>query len=139
MARLRWLVVTCVVLASCRLVDPLPNPPAGSYRAGSFQVSLNGASETVQGAAVSDAFFSGGKLRPVLGRGFISQEYSSPARPNGLAPVTMLSNSFWQRKFHADPSVIGKTLQVNGHDAVIVGILPKDFAVPPGSELWMPR
>jgi putative ABC transport system permease protein len=139
MTRLRWLVIACVALASCRVVDPLPNPPVGSYRAESFQVSLNGATETVQGAAVSDAFFSGGKLRPVLGRGFISQEYSSPARPNGLAPVTMLSYSFWQRKFHADPSVIGKTLPLNGHDAVVVGILPKGFAVPSGTELWVPR
>src|SRR5258708_14345520 len=103
MTRLRWLVIGCLALASCRLGDPIPNPPAGSYRAGSFQVSVNGATETVQGAAVSEAFFNRGKLRPILGRAFISQEYSAPARPNSSAQVAVLSYAFWQRKFTADP------------------------------------
>jgi putative ABC transport system permease protein len=132
MTRLRWLVIVCVALASCRMSEPLPNPPAGSYRAESFQVSTGGAAETVQGAAVSDAFFSGGKLRPALGRATLPQE-------NGSMQVAVLSYSFWERKFHADPGVIGKTLQVNGHDAVIVGIMPRGFAFPPGTELWVPK
>ena len=137
MARLRWLAVGCVTLgcvtlASCRLIEPPPNPPAGSYHAESFQVSTGGATETVPGAAVSDTFFSGGKLRPALGRATLPQE-------NGSMQVAVLSYSLWERKFHADPGVIGKTLQVNGHGVVIVGIMPKGFAFPPGAELWVPK
>ncbi len=139
MTRLRWLIIGCLALASCRFGDPAPNPPAGSYHAESFQVSGGGATETVQGAAVSDAFFSGGKLRPIVGRTFISQEYSALAQQNGSVRVAILSYSLWERKFHADAGVIGRTLQVNGHDVVIVGIMPKGFAVPPGAELWVPR
>ena len=137
MTRLRWLVIACVALASCRLGEPLPSPPAGSYRAESFQVSVAGATEQINGASISNAFFAEGKPQPVLGRGFIRQEYG--VERNGPQSVVVLSYSLWQRKFHADPSVIGKTLQVNGHDAVVVGILPKDFSVPRGAELWVPR
>jgi hypothetical protein len=53
--------------------------------------------------------------------------------------VAVLSYPLWERKFHVDPSVIGKILQVNGHNVVIVGIMPKGFAVPPGAELWVPK
>lgn len=132
MTRLRWLVIGCVALASCRLSEPLPNPPAGSYRSESFQLSDGGATETVQGAAVSDTFFSGAKLRPALGRTTLPEE-------NGSMRVAVLSYPLWERKFHADPAALGKTLQVNGHGVVIVGIMPKGFAVPPGAELWVPK
>src|SRR5258708_28547093 len=139
MTRLRWLIIGCLALASCRFGAAGPNPPAGSYHAESFQVSGGGATETVQGAAVSDAFFSGGKLRPIVGRTFISQEYRALAQQNGSVRVAILSYSLWERKFHADAGVIGRTLQVNVHNVGLVGTLPKGFGVPPGAALWVPQ
>src|SRR5258708_22414000 len=100
MTRLRWLIIGCLALASCRFGDPAPNPPAGSYHAESFQVSGGGATENVQGAAVSDAFFSGGKLPPIVGRTVISQEDRTPAQQNGSVPGAILSYSLSERKFY---------------------------------------
>jgi hypothetical protein len=38
-----------------------------------------------------------------------------------------MSEAFWQREFHGDAGMIGKTVAVNGASAVIAGVLPRDF------------
>jgi len=53
----------------------------------------------------------------------------------GKAPVVVLSNSFWKRAFNGDPSIVGKTIVLNGfsnqrdttHQFEVVGVLDADF------------
>jgi len=52
--------------------------------------------------------------------------------------VAVISYRFWNGKFQGDPAVVGRTLQVNGQNVTIVGIMPKGFAFPDGAELWVP-
>jgi putative ABC transport system permease protein len=49
--------------------------------------------------------------------------------PNAEIPpgVLILTHGMWQRQFGADPRVLGKTIQLDGHASVIVGVLPEDF------------
>jgi putative ABC transport system permease protein len=61
----------------------------------------------------------------------------------GVAPVAVLSDEFWRSKLGADPSIVGKTLGIDGAPTTIVGIAPSDFHVPHGfnvlrSDIWMP-
>jgi len=42
-------------------------------------------------------------------------------------PVVMLSHGFWARRFGADPGVVGRTLEVNGHSMTVVGVAPRGF------------
>jgi predicted permease len=61
----------------------------------------------------------------------------------GEAPVAVLSDEFWRSKLGADPSVVGKTLGIDGAPSTIVGIAPPDFHVPHGfnvlrADIWMP-
>lgn len=63
----------------------------------------------------------------------------SPARGGGFRDedarrdttnVVMLSHRVWQRLFSGDPSVIGRTIRLNGLPRTVVGILPRDFVAP---------
>ena len=58
-------------------------------------------------------------LQPILGRPL------TPADDKvGAAPVVLLSDGFWARKFGSDPSVLGKQLTLDGEAFTIVGVLP---------------
>src|SRR5262249_9182397 len=48
-------------------------------------------------------------------------------RPSA-APVGVISDRFWERRFHRDPSVLGKTIRVNGVPITLVGVTPPGFA-----------
>lgn len=57
--------------------------------------------------------------------------------------VAVMSNEFWRTRFGADPSVIGQSLTINGEPTTVIGVLPADFRIPVGNnmfrpELWMP-
>jgi len=46
---------------------------------------------------------------------------------DGAAPVIVLSDAWWRRQFNADPSIVGKTLDINHQQATVVGVLPPSF------------
>ena len=74
--------------------------------------------------------------RRVLGRLF------DPARDEAAdaQPVVVLSQSFWQRHFGADPSIAGKTIRINGQPATVVGVASSEFSGLGFStpDLWAP-
>ena len=72
---------------------------------------------------------------PLLGRSFLPDEDS----PGG-APVVMIAASLWQRRFGADPQVVGKTVTLDATVYTIVGVLPPGFDFPlPAASVWLPR
>jgi hypothetical protein len=132
--RLFWLYVASLALAGCGWLAPQPTPPAGSYRSQDFELRTPEAAEQVKvkGAAVSDEFFAGGKIRPMLGRTILPSEHRS-------MQVAVVSYRLWNRTFHADPAAIGRTLVVNGQNVTIVGVMPEAFSFPDGAQLWVPQ
>src|SRR6185312_6728947 len=75
------------------------------------------------GEIVTENFFDVLGVHAALGRMF------GPADSHGLNsdPLVVLSNGFWQRRFAADPSVIGKTIEINRHSFTVIGIAPRGF------------
>ena len=61
-------------------------------------------------------------VRPALGRQFLPEEEVV----NG-PHVIMLSHRLWQRRYAGDPSLVGRTIQIDGVAHEVVGILPRDF------------
>jgi len=45
----------------------------------------------------------------------------------GSAPVAILSHGLWDRRFGRDPSILGRTIQLNGESREVIGVLPPDF------------
>ena len=92
--------------------------------------------ETLQGQVVSDNYFPSLASDAAAGRFFLAEE--KPA----AEPVMVLSYPFWQRRFNADPLIVGKTLKVNDATFTIVGVAPRDFigtgAPPLVPDFWAP-
>ena len=93
-------------------------------------------------AAVTTNFFSLFEVQPELGRAF-TQEEGALNGPN----VVMMSHRLWQSRFHSDPNMIGKTIQINGRPTTLVGVLPAQFQLLlpaealslKDSDLWIPQ
>ena len=88
----------------------------------SFNLTGRGAPERIDGARVSSSLFSLFGATAAAGRVFTSDE-DMPGKP----PVVILSNGFWKRRFGSDPSVVGRTLTLNGNSFTIVGVMAADF------------
>ena len=52
--------------------------------------------------------------------------------------VAVMSDELWRRRFAADSSIVGRTLTIGGQPTTIVGITPRDFQVPLGSNMFRP-
>ena len=98
---------------------------------GGFSLTGVDSPETFSASRVSTNFFDALKVKPVLGRAFISDDGSIKS------PETIiLSHELWKRRFNADPEIIGKPLGNTG--ATVVGVMPADFKFPVTAEVWMP-
>ena len=89
--------------------------------------------EYLQVAFVSRPLASALGVQPLAGRWFGAEE----ARP-GAAPVAVLSEGLWRRRFGADRAVIGRTIQMSGTAVTVVGVMPRQFALPVGAQVWLP-
>jgi predicted permease len=81
--------------------------------------------QILEGLAVSPNFFSVLGVTPLLGRSFLTEEAQT-----GRDKEIILTWGAWQRLFHGDASVLGKTLQVRGKAETVVGVLPESFRYP---------
>jgi putative ABC transport system permease protein len=102
---------------------------------GEENITLSGGvePEVLKGARVSAGFLRILGVEPLRGRGFRPQEDS----PGG-APVVMISSEVWQRRFSADPQIIGKTAALASTPYTIIAVLPPRFQFPfPGVDVWM--
>ena len=97
-----------------------------------FHVGEGGAARPVDGAFVSGSYFGGLGIHPEAGRLFVPAD----DQPKCAAAGVVLSDSFWQGEFGGDPSVLGRTLNVEGRRLPVIGIAPAGFTgVEPGRRL----
>ena len=75
------------------------------------------------GILVSGNYFSVLGVEPKLGRGFREAEDEVPGRD----AVVVLGTSFWKREFAGDPSVVGRTVRLNGVNFTVIGVAPESF------------
>jgi putative ABC transport system permease protein len=111
----------------------------GSWADGQVNLTGDGEPERVAAGFVTANLFSVLGSSPVKGRVFLPQE-DVPKGPN----VVILGYGLWARRYAADPSMIGRTIQINGAPYQVVGIMPAGFALPTDfqdpapSALWLP-
>lgn len=87
----------------------------------------------VERTPVTADFFALLGVRPLLGRTFVA----SDDHP-GAAPAVVLHYSLWKNYFHADASLIGKTIALSGEGFTVIGVMPPAFDFPAGAEMWTP-
>ncbi|HVG31968.1 MAG TPA: ABC transporter permease [Pyrinomonadaceae bacterium] len=101
-----------------------------------WSTNLTGGDEPqrLSGTVTSASLFSVLGVQPQLGRTFLAEE----DQPNGNR-VVILSHALWQRRFGADPGIVGKPIVLNGANFTVVGVMPAGFEFPSKeTELWSP-
>src|SRR5262245_46112344 len=94
----------------------------GLWDAGTVSVTGSGEPERVDDVMMTDGTFAVLRVNPILGRIF-TKEDDSPRTPERV----LLTYAYWQRKFAADPNVVGRMLVVEGRSREIIGVLPASF------------
>ncbi|HKU73019.1 MAG TPA: ABC transporter permease [Pyrinomonadaceae bacterium] len=92
---------------------------------GGITASLNSNDQTdlVTGAIVSGNFFDVLGVRAQRGRLISPEDDKTP----GAHPVAVISQGLWQKRFAADPNVVGRQLLLNGNVFTVIGVLPAGF------------
>ncbi len=108
---------------------------AAVYSGGADGVNFasGGTAQYVQQQRVGAGFFRVLGAAPLIGREFTREE----DRPGGPA-VVVLSHHFWQRVFHADVTVVGRSIMLRGEPYNVVGVMPENFRSDAAADLWTP-
>jgi putative ABC transport system permease protein len=89
--------------------------------------------ERVEAMRVSPGFLRLFGTAPAIGRTF------SPEEERLVAPVAVISDAFWARRFARDPQAVGGRLQLGERSYTIVGVMPASFQAPDATtEVWAP-
>lgn len=97
----------------------------------------------IAGVHVTRGFFDVYRRHAMLGRTFDAKEYEGATsitsrQPSSGEPVIVLSHHLWQT-LGADPQLVGRTINVEGRDWRVIGVMPEDFAVPDrAAAFWAP-
>ena len=107
------------------------------YRIAVSSLSHNGNNERVWGYLASGNYFDVLGVKPAIGRGFLPEEDQTP----GSHPVVVLSYTCWQKRFAADPAIVGRTISINNQTFTVIGVAPKGFIgteIAYAPEFWTP-
>lgn len=100
-----------------------------------FVVTDGDAPERVSIALMTPNTFEMLGARPILGQLFETSDtsWSNPRR------AILISESLWRRRYGADPSIIGRQIEINRGGRNVIGVLPGSFAFPtPSIDLYYP-
>jgi predicted permease len=99
--------------------------------------------EALYGLRVSASLFRTLGVSPMLGRNIFPEE-DQPGHSNEM----ILSYGLWRRRFNADPGIVGRSVKIDGHDCLVIGVMPPEFNFPlrrsavhtpsPYVEFWAP-
>ena len=116
---------------------------------GGFQwrdVTLGGSDpERIRGARLTAGLLPALGVQPQVGRLFLPEEDRA-----GGAPVVLISDALWRRRFQQDANILGRTVPIDGVQTEIIGVMPPGFECPPAvvlrgpapserAELWVPH
>jgi putative ABC transport system permease protein len=89
-----------------------------------------GTPERVAGVITSASFFQVMGVSPILGR-----TYTEAEDQPGANHVTVISYALWQSRFGGDKEICGRTIQLDGSNYTIIGVMPQGFQFPRATDL----
>ncbi len=91
--------------------------------------------ERLTGEGVTPGFFTALRVQPAMGRLFTEDE----DQIDNQAPVALISDSLWQRRFGGDPTILNRQVRMNGAPVTIIGVMPASFRYPLDNlDFWAP-
>ena len=96
----------------------------GFWGEGGQTLTRTDGTERVRSLSVTHGVLQALGVQPARGRWFTEQEHAPDAQ--GPAPL-ILSYAFAQSRFGSDEAALGRDLLINGRQAQVVGVMPRDF------------
>jgi len=101
-------------------------------------LSGDGPAEPILGSVVTPNILNVLGVTPALGSGF-GPEHAVP----GGERVVIIAHGLWQRRFGGDPTIIGRTIRLNGTAHTVIGVMPEGYRHPEprhlaAAEIWRP-
>ena len=93
------------------------------YRFAPLSLSRGGVNERIWGYEVSGNYFDVLNVKAIHGRTFLPEEDKTKLSH----PVIVVSYDCWQRRFGADPGLVGRDVLINNHQFKVIGIAPEGF------------
>src|SRR3954463_11965483 len=104
---------------------------SGGFSGGT--VALQGdRTERVTYGQVTAGFFEALGVHPAYGRTFTPEEDMK-----GKSNVTLISAGAWRRRYGADPSIVGRSVTLDGNPYRVIGILPEGFGYDGPRDFWI--
>jgi putative ABC transport system permease protein len=88
--------------------------------------------EHVSGSVVTPDFFLTLGAQALAGR-TLSPDLDKPGSPR----AAVLSHALWQRRYGADPAIVGTAITIDGESVIVAGVMPRSFQLPAGCDLWV--
>ncbi len=104
-----------------------------AFRFGTFNLDNDFGTGAIEGYLVTPNLFEMIGVQPLLGRNLSADEAQE-----GRNAVAVIGHNAWRERFASDPSVVGRTVRLNGRNTTIVGVMPAGFHYPLGAEIWVP-
>jgi putative ABC transport system permease protein len=98
-----------------------------------YTLSGGGEPEQLSGNRISPALTRVLGVKPLAGREFVEEEEKPSA-----APVAMIGEGLWKRRFGGDSTLVGRTVILNGAPTTIVGIAPASLNLISGADVYTP-
>lgn len=108
-----------------------------AYGIRQFKLGAVNEVEQLWGEGVSGNYFDVLGVGAYKGRTFAADEDLVPGRN----PVAVISYALWQRRFHSDPEIVGKSVTLNDQTLTVIGIAPPQYTGMIrglGSDIWIP-
>jgi predicted permease len=106
--------------------------PLAAWTGNEFNVTGDGEAERVAGLTVTARFFDVLRVQPLQGRTFASDE-DQP----GHAPVALISERLWERRYGRQLGIIGRSVELDGRQVTVIGVVPSTFRFQnPEADLW---
>jgi predicted permease len=96
---------------------------------GPVGLDTGGSPSTAWPYLASGNYFDALGVQPYLGRFY----HAADEHGDNSAPYAVLSYAYWHGHFHADPGMVGRSVQINKHQLTIIGVAPPEFR---GTELF---
>ena len=110
----------------------------GLVAASGSHTVVAGDGDKLGGQLVTANYFTDLGVPAQIGRTFLPEEDRTP----GGNPVIVLSNAFWERRFHGDREVTGRILKLNSVAFTVIGVAAKEFSgtavIPQIPDFWAP-
>jgi putative ABC transport system permease protein len=107
-----------------------------AYSEASAAMTYGDVPEQITGLGATSDLFKALATQPLMGRTFLPEDERA-----GGSHVVVLGYGLWQRRFNADPNIVGKQIKFDGESTTVIGVMPQGFRFPldtDNPEFWIP-